>query len=44
MLFRQGLETIANAVEFLHFVQDGIGIHGVRGFLEKPKERELQMG
>lgn len=44
MLFRQRLKTIAHAVEFLYFVQNGIRMHGVHGFLEKPKERELQMG
>ncbi len=44
MLFRQRIKTVTHVVELLNFVQDRSRMHGVRGFLEKPKERKLQMG
>jgi len=44
MLFRQRVKTVAHVIELSRFVQDRNRMHGVRGFLEKPKEGELQMG
>ncbi len=44
MLLCQRVKTVTHVVELLNFVQDLIRMHGVRGFLRKPKERKLQMG
>jgi hypothetical protein len=43
MLFRQRFEAVTHIVEFLNFAQDFNRRHWVRGFLERPKERKLQM-
>jgi hypothetical protein len=45
-LLCQRVKTVTHVVELLNFVQDRIRMHGVRGFLRKPinKERKLQMG
>jgi hypothetical protein len=44
MLLCQRVKTVTDVVELLSFVQDRIRMHGVHGFLRKPKERKLQMG
>ena len=44
MLLRQRVKAVTHVVELLNFLQDRIRMHGVRGFLRKPKERRLQMG
>ncbi len=44
MLLCQRVKTVTDVVELLSFLQDRIRMHGVRGFLRKPKERKLQMG
>jgi hypothetical protein len=44
MVLCQRVKTVTHVVELLNFVQDRIRMHGVRGFLRKPKKRKLQMG
>ncbi len=44
MLICQRVKTVTHVVELLSFVQDRIRVHGIPGFLCKPKERKLQIG
>ena len=41
MLFRQRVKTVADAVELLNFVQNGIRMHGC-GFPENLKSKRKQ--